>query len=62
MSANNKVSANIEIAKTELEETMNLRLDEFKSETTNSIDRKLSTLNSNKHPSSNKQTSSDITK
>ena len=44
MSANNKVSTNIEISKTELEATMNMRLDEFKYETVNSFDTKLSYL------------------
>ena len=44
MRANNKVSTNIEIAKPELEATINTRLDEFKSETVNSIEMKLSAL------------------
>ena len=44
MSANNKVRTNIEIAKIELEATMNMRLNELKSETVRSIDIKQSTL------------------
>ena len=44
MRSNNKISTNIEIAKPELEATINTRLDEFKSETVNSIEMKLSAL------------------
>ena len=55
MSAKNKFSTKIFIAKTELEATMNTRLDEFKNEIKadktsefNSLNMKLPTLNSNK--------------
>ena len=48
MSTKNKVSTKFEISKTELEETLNMRLDELKSEIFSSIDMKLSTINSNK--------------
>ena len=62
MSANNKVSTKIGIAKTELEATINMRLNEFKSETVSAIDMKLSILNSNKFTSSYNQPSADLIK
>ena len=44
MSANNKVSTKIEIAKTELEAKTNMRLNEFKCETVSLINIQLSDL------------------
>ena len=52
ISSSNKVSTKIEIAKIELEATMNIRLDELKSETVSFFDMKLSDLASNKPSSS----------
>ena len=62
MSANNKVNTNIVKAKTELETTMNMTLNEFKSETVSYIVMKLSTLNSNKASSYYDQLSDDLIK
>ena len=62
MSASNKVSTNIEIEKTDIEATINMRIDEFKSETVISFDMKISALTSNKHSYSYDQPSSDLIK
>ena len=62
MVANNKVSTDIEISKIELEATMNMRLNELKSETVSSIHIKLSTLKSNKPSSSYYQPSAGLIK
>ena len=62
MSADNKVITKIEIAKTELEVTMTMRLNEFKSEEARSLGMKLSYLTSAKPPSSCDQPSVDIIK
>ena len=59
MNANNKAITKIEIEK-KLEDTMNMRLNEFKYETVRYIYIKLSYLSSNKYPSSYDQPSSDI--
>ena len=62
MNANKKVCTKIEISKTELEATMNMRLYELKPETVISIDMKLSTINSNKNISPYEQSSDDLIK
>ena len=62
MSTNNKVITKFEIAETEIEETMKMKLDEFKSETSSSVDMKLLTLSSDKYTSSYEKPSSDLIK
>ena len=62
MISNNKVSTNFETGKTQLEATMNIRLDKLGSETVRSIDMKLSALISNKNSSSYDQPSADLIK
>ena len=62
MSTNNKASTNFETEKTELEETMKVKMDEFKSETSSFIDMKLLTINSNKSHSYYDQSSADLIK
>ena len=62
MSAKNKFSTKIFIAKTELEATMNTRLDEFKLETVIYIDMKLSAISSNRLSSYYDQHLADLIK
>ena len=62
MSTRNKCSTNIETSKTELEATMNMRLDEFKSETVSFFNTKLPTHTSNKPSSSYDQPYADLIK
>ena len=62
MNNNNRVGDKIEIEKTELEATMHMVTDEFKSETVIFIDIKLTALSSNKQSFSYDQPSDDIVK
>ena len=62
MSTRKKFSTNIEIGKTELEEKINMRLDEFKYGIVRSFDMKLSDPTSNKPCYSYDQLSADIIK
>ena len=62
MGAKNKFSTKIFIAKTELEATMNTRLDEFKLETVIYIDMKLSAISSNRLSSYYDQHLADLIK
>ena len=62
MGTNKKISTKFEMDKIELEETIKIKMDEYKSETSIYIYMKLLTLNSNKYSSSFDQPSANLIK